>query len=130
MKRLLNRIHAITADAYIMTNYTGFYDDGQQHCIEYPCLSITCDTWNQYNRIFDLLRRSRNFRILYSNTTNKYFRVVSNDDFIRIKQQEAKAEMFLNAFWQYIHDNPQQDSRTQQNNAIDAGRKAIANLSY
>ena len=98
----------------------GVYYDGEQHHESYPGLFIECDNYNQYAAIESILERNKNIVIEYRNYNTLHKRIMIASDYKKAMKAQEKANTFLDAFWQAIHEHKTQDE------AIKAGQKAIA----
>lgn len=132
-KKIIEAIKATGAEARESVYSAGLYYDGQQHGELIPCVFVSIERYafGRYNAdriIKDAKKVIKHHRdVIYldeSHSGHEIYIIMSKEDAERIPILRNEAETFLNAFWEELHREYNQEK------AIEAGHTALIAARY
>lgn len=132
LPKMQRELHAANIRAYDTVLSAGLYFDGAQHGELIPCVfisSLHMETGVNAETIERIIKKHiRHTDYILERVPDMHYtiyRVLLETDRERANKLNQESSVFLEAFWQCIHDNPHARDNNAEH-AITAGRAAVA----
>ena len=123
-EKLVSRLRAAGIEAEESQAVAGYYFDGVDHAEHFPVVRAESDFYMPFSLLDGICKR---LGLVYDwrscwGTGTRIITIWKAEDREKARRLDEKAQVFLDAFWRYRHDNGPEDVT----GMIAAGKKAVS----